>query len=71
MTIFKEHADKLLHLTTSATLVMVFAAVMPLYVAMLATLVLGILKELTDEEFDYYDIIFNLIGIMVAWVSLR
>ena len=65
--------DFILHVSSSALLYVILRALnINTTKALLITILIGILKELFDliiqnELFDFKDLLFNLIGLLLAW----
>ncbi len=63
--------DKLLHIVVSSAIVVVLGLLMPIWVAALAALGVGIAKEVYDKIsgkgcFEWMDIICDCIGILIG-----
>lgn len=63
--------DKLLHIVVSAVIMVVLGMFLPTWVAVLATLCVGIGKEIHDKVsgkgyFEWMDIVCNCIGILIG-----
>ena len=63
--------DKLLHIVVSAVIMVVLGMFLPTWVAVLATLCVGISKEVYDKVsgngcFEWADIICDCIGILIG-----
>lgn len=62
--------DKQLHFLVSFFLVALFSMFVPLWIACLFVIVLNMLKESTDIDFDIYDIIAGCAGVLAALIIL-
>lgn len=63
--------DKLLHIVVSATIMVVLNLILPTWVAVLTTLVIGISKEIYDKLsgkgcFEWMDLVCDCIGILIG-----
>lgn len=62
--------DKYLHVTISALLIIIFCLFLPLWVAILITLIIGVGKEyiydlwINKNKADWYDILADVVGIL-------
>lgn len=56
--------DKQLHFLWSFFLLAVFDQFIPLWVAFLIVLSIGISKEFVDVKFDWYDLLFDILGLL-------
>jgi hypothetical protein len=63
--------DKIAHLAVSAVMVMVLHTAIPLPLALIISLLVGLGKEWMDEKPDWNDVKYNVIGLVIAWICLR
>lgn len=58
--------DKISHISTSFLLVFILNLSLPLWLSSYITLLIGFIKESRDSKFDKWDILSNIIGIILA-----
>lgn len=63
--------DKLLHIVVSAVIMVILGLILPTWVATLATLCVGIGKEIYDKVsgkgcFEWMDLVYNFVGILIG-----
>lgn len=58
--------DKISHISTSFLLVFILNLFLPLWLSSYITLLIGFIKESRDIKFDKWDILSNIIGIILA-----
>lgn len=58
--------DKISHISTSFLLVFILNLFLPLWLSSYITLLIGSIKESRDSKFDKWDILSNIIGIILA-----
>lgn len=63
--------DKQLHFLVSFFLVSLVTFLLPLWISAVLVFFIGLMKESTDYEFDYKDVIANCLGIIAAIILLH
>ena len=68
------HIDKVLHICISYILMTYFGAALPIWMAALFTIIIGIVKELYDQKdyggFSWKDLIADVVGIVLGIIQL-
>lgn len=67
----KKYSDKIKHFIISCAIVFGVSLILPIWVGIILALAIGFAKELHDQVIDLYDLLADVLGIIMAIIVLR